>query len=172
MGLGADCRPVLWRAGGTDCGDASDLGRGKALAGGRAVSACVELLHAVARPRGAAIGDLYRLVDAWGARGADCRPVVHFARRSGDHGAELGLRDLGQCRLCLGGVFRDEGGGAGAGVAGRGAAGQAGAERAGAAGCGGAVLCGDLCLWGAVSADRGGGGGWPRWRCGWCRWVC
>ena len=77
-----------------------------------AVSACAELLHAAARPGGAAACHLYRLADAPLA-GRDRRGrAVRRARHHLDHGVELHLCRVRQCAGRRGAVLRAEGGGA------------------------------------------------------------
>ena len=134
LGLGPDRASVLWRAGGPDRGDAPHSGRGKALAGRRAVPACAQLLDVAARPRGATVGHLCRLADAWHAGCGDRRRAVHPARGGFDHGAELDLRGVGGCRAGLGAFLRAQGGNPGNRAPGGGAGCPQGAqERADAA---------------------------------------
>ena len=76
------------------------------------VPACAELLHAAARPGGAAACDLCRLADAPDRRRHHGGRPVHRARHHRHHGLELHLRGLWQRLVCRGAVLRAEGRGA------------------------------------------------------------
>ena len=69
----------LWRTCGSNCLDASGVGGAAPLALGAALSACPELLHGFARPRGHPAGHLSGLADAWHPGGADRRRPVSGA---------------------------------------------------------------------------------------------
>jgi alanine dehydrogenase len=103
----------LWRAGRTDRGHASHPGRGEALDRREPLPARAQFLHAASRSGGAAALHLYRLASTSHDRRHHRRRPLRAARPRRDHGAELDLRHLRQCRLRRGAVLRLEGGGPG-----------------------------------------------------------
>ena len=84
----------LRRAGRADRDHAPRTGGAEALDLGAALPACAQLLHALARPRGAAAGHLHRLADAphLGRHRGGC--AVRAALAVHPHRTELGLRGL------------------------------------------------------------------------------
>ena len=86
------------RTGRADRAHASRAGRAPALDQRGAIPACAELLHAVARPGGAAAGDLHRLAPAPYVGRHRRRRIVRAAGHARDAGPELALRSL----LCTG----------------------------------------------------------------------
>ena len=86
------------RAGRADRAHASRAGRAPALDQRSAIPACAQLLHAAARPGGAAARDLHRLAPAPYVGRHRCRRLVRAAGHARDAGPELALRSL----LCAG----------------------------------------------------------------------
>ena len=103
----------LRRAGRPDRGHASHHRRGEEVDRRAAFPAGAELLHAAARPRGAAARHLHRLADAQDQGRAARRHAVRAAGPARHHGAELDLRAARQGHGGAGPVLRPEGGGAG-----------------------------------------------------------
>ena len=94
--------------------DAPHPGRGEALDRRAAVPARAQLLHAAARPRGAAARRLYRLAAAQDEGRARRGHAVRPAGLPVDPGAELSSMSLyGNVPLVAGAVLRPQGGGAG-----------------------------------------------------------
>ena len=93
--LGTSCAPELWRTCRTNRRHASHPRRGEAVDFRAAISPCTELLHAAARPRGAATCHLHWLAHAWDRRRSHCRRLVHTSRHHLHYGVELRLRALG-----------------------------------------------------------------------------
>src|SRR5213079_2745291 len=104
---------VLRRSGRADRGHAPHHRQREEMDRREPVSACAELLHAAARPRGAAARDLYRLADASLAGRDRRRRLVRRARHRLDHGAELDLCFVWPGADRRGLVLRAEGSGIG-----------------------------------------------------------
>ena len=112
-GVGARRRAVLRRAGRPDRGDASHHRRGEEVDRREPLPAGAELLHAAARPRGAAARHLHRLADAQDQGRPVRRHAVRAAGPARHHGAVLDLRAVRPPHHRRGPVLRPEGRGPG-----------------------------------------------------------
>jgi hypothetical protein len=148
----------LRRAGRADRDHASRAGRGATLDLGGPFPACAQLLHAAARPRGAAAGDLHRLADAPHLGRHRCRRAVRAAVARAADRAVVGLpalrRRAGGGRRALRHQARSHRAGAGGGMAHR----RPGAASPAAVGHRGRSIHCDLRFQCTVSADRAGSG--------------
>ena len=146
----------LWRAGGANCPHAPGTGGAQALDLGAALFACAQLLHAAARPRGAATGHLHRLADAQNPRRYGRRPAVCAAVFVPHDRAVLGVHPPRPVAAGGGFVLRHQARGHGHRAACGAPHGLTGASKRLAVGRSGRLFCGHLCAECAVSVHCAG----------------
>ena len=91
-----------------DCGDASDSRRGEAMGQREPLFVRSQLLHAVARSRGARACDLHRLAAAPDSRRTACRNSVRAAGTGRAHRTERCVRGVWAARGGSGNFFRPQ----------------------------------------------------------------